>query len=458
MLALLPAVVLARPVHAQGTRWTPSQLVYRTDDFVDRSGLVGDGQGRVHWVWEDRLDSEVAVYYTRYEDGAWTAPNDVLRVSSGASLWPSLDLDRFGRLHLGLSVGPGYLATVAEADQAETAQAWTQPERVGEQSPLGGELGLDGDGRRYAVFPGRDPRVEIATASLADLTWSAPLPVSADVPPGYVPSTARIALGPEGAIHVAWTELPMPGGVPVSNVWATRSTEGGANWDAPILLSERDRELIDLAVGPDGSVHALLTGRAGVGGRYHRYRARDALEWSDPVAISEPAEGGGLSGGSLAFDGAGTLHALFGIAVDQEIAHAEWNGLGWTSAQTIARFENQTAEGMELTVTDGNQLHAVWEVDHVEMWHAMGVSAAVPNERVAPDTLPSPTATKVRAWMEEDDEHVEDEATPAPSPPPADLSWNDLGQEDHGGWTTVLVALFSAGALVGAALFLRRLR
>lgn len=456
VLALSPAMASYRPVKAQGTRWTPPQLVHRTDDFVDRSGLVSDGQGRVHWVWEERLGSEVAVYYSRYEDGAWTMPNDVLRESSGESLWPSLDRDRYGRLHLGYSAGPSYWATVADANLAETAQAWSLPELVGDQSPLGGEIALDREGQRIAVFPGRDPRVYLARASTTDLTWSTALPVSADAPPGYVPSTVRLGLDPDDAIHVAWTELPMPGGVPVSNVWATRSMDGGGTWESPILLSERDRELIDLAVGPDGSVHALLTGRAGVGGRYHRYRLRDAAGWSDAIAISEPAMGGGLSGGSLAFDGAGVLHALFGIAVDQEIAHAEWDGQGWTSPQSIGRFEDRRAERMKLTVADGNQLHAVWEVDHDEMWHAVGVSSAAPGERVLPDALPSPTDAQVPERFDEEGAVAAAGTTPEPSPRPAEVSWDDLGREDGDGWTAVVVAFLSAGALVGAALLLRR--
>ncbi|MDQ4133857.1 MAG: glycoside hydrolase [Actinomycetota bacterium] len=76
-----------------------------------------------------------------------------------------------------------------------------------------------------------------------------PLPQGIDRP--FAPD---VAFGPDGTLYVTYVNLVGDGNVP-DNLWLARSTDGGRSLSAPVRVAGRYTFGARLAVGPDGTIH-----------------------------------------------------------------------------------------------------------------------------------------------------------------------------------------------------------
>ena len=179
-----------------------------------------------------------------------------------------------------------------------------------------------------------------------------------------------------GIIHVAFPMINPANGELGS--FYLRSEDGGNSWSIPQLLNPVDTDVVALISDEEDHLHTLFTGRAGIGGRYYRWSADGGETWSNPITITTPQEGSGLSGGDLAVDSANTLHATFGLQGSEEaiVVHSQWDGTEWANWQDLSVGVPGHMERMSIEVTHGNRLHVVWESDWKSIWYAQGQSTA----------------------------------------------------------------------------------
>jgi hypothetical protein len=115
------------------------------------------------------------------------------------------------------------------------------------------------DGQLYVswrnVFDGDVRDVVVAKSADAGATWQEPVRPRADgwVYPGCPHAGPAMALGPDGAVHIAW----WTGKGGEAGVWYAKSTDGGASFThTPIAVGERSQPAhVQLAVGADSSVY-----------------------------------------------------------------------------------------------------------------------------------------------------------------------------------------------------------
>jgi hypothetical protein len=157
--------------------------------------------------------------------------------------------------------------------------------------------------------------------------------------------------GHADTLYVLWQEIIFSGGTHGGEAVFARSTDGGRSFDAPINLSRSKagdgkgrltaerwhNGSLDLAVGPDGAVHAAWTEYEG---RLWLRRSTDAgASFADAVHVAGTAEVP-ARGPSVAVDPAGRVHLAWAVgadpAADIRYARSDPGGRSFASPRRIA--------------------------------------------------------------------------------------------------------------------------
>ena len=454
MIFALLQSAYTRPVQAQETIWqTPVQL-YETEDFVAAPFLVGDTAGRLHLLWNERQVEEdgqssgpPAIYYMVKEGGQWSEPVDVLAQLQGGMERLDGVVDPCGYIHLVYGgTNEPFTYSRTKDTYAGSAHSWTQPAMLADHQQLGGSIALDPAGNLHVTYSATKLSIYHRVSSDWGQSWSEPRAISPPLPPEETTYALRLAADSDSNLHMTWGQVMLPVGYPPLGAFYARSTDGGQSWSESMDVAPPDHIVASILAGGDGSVHVLYIGRVGFGGRYHRWSADGGLTWSAPQPLVAPEEGsGGLSGGDLALDAEGTLHAVF--SAPGGIAHSEWDGRAWSRREQINKGVPGAQEVMSIEVTQGNHLHAVWESDHHSIWYVEGRSAA-PEMPTVP-FLPLPTTTPEAA-----------RSTPEPVPIPtpavvtAQADWEGTQPQPSGasGSIVLLIGALPSVLVVGGAL------
>jgi hypothetical protein len=143
------------------------------------------------------------------------------------------------------------------------------------------------------VFDGDVRDVVVAKSIDAGATWQEPVRPREDgwVYPGCPHAGPAMALGPDGAVHIAW----WTGKAGEAGVWYAKSTDGGASFaPTPIAVGDRSQPAhIQLVVGADSGVY--LAWDDGLGQRpvvTFRRSVNGGESWLAPQTLSAPATAG----------------------------------------------------------------------------------------------------------------------------------------------------------------------
>jgi hypothetical protein len=153
-------------------------------------------------------------------------------------------------------------------------------------------------GNEIAVFRKDAPRLsaEVGWSTDRNKTWhttALPLPPGDDRP--FFPDAA---FGPDGLLYVTYVNLTGTGNTP-ANLFAARSSDGGRTLSEPILIASGLTFQPRIAVGPDGVVHVvwlqvMRNGTASLANASEQVVAAQStdhgLTWSAPVGVSAPAD------------------------------------------------------------------------------------------------------------------------------------------------------------------------
>jgi hypothetical protein len=142
------------------------------------------------------------------------------------------------------------------------------------------------------------------------------------------------------------------------------------------------------------NIHVLLTGRAGVPGRYDAWSGDGGQSWHSPGVIDRV--GAGLSGGNMVVDSLGGFHTAFGSAMNSQVVVAHWDGSGWSVPENIEQAVQPTLEDINLEIVNGNQLVVVFIQGHTRLWAVHGLIQGAPQQTPVklPDQ-PEPTLTSI---------------------------------------------------------------
>ena len=408
--ALLCAASAPAAAETGGSGWSAPELLFESDAMVRTPWIVSDRYGGLHVFWrmtgwpEDSPEyGTEALYYAHWDGAGWTMPTDII---VGSFVSPSLGTaDDEGRIHVLWSGQMTYLYySSASVATASVAAEWSSPVIVG-AAQLHGQIAVDPAGRLHRVFAGQGSRGPYHQLSAdGGATWSNPVNVSPTAGPKSAADWVRVAVGDDGAIHVVWTEFQLPNGWPPIGVFYARSTDRGRTWADQVVIAAGGYDQINVAVGPGGAVHVAWNGAVGnPGGRYHRWSPDGGQTWSNLSAVVKPGLGGTEGPPQIAVDSAGALHLL--TTYQERVWYASWQGQRWTETiyvpsgdETGVGLGKQLTEAIRwieepaMAISRGNQVHAVfWDrrnQEHSYLWHT---SKQLTAPAIAPRPYPTPT-------------------------------------------------------------------
>ena len=339
--------------------WSPLEPLFVNPDPTEvldnlATSLVVDDQGQAHLAWLSfplriKDGSQDAFLYSRWDGESWTQPVDIFAASGTLRLgWPVLVPEPSGKLHIFWNTGSYIYHSWAWAEQADSAQAWMQPELVvsetePDSAPI--DVKLDTEGRFHLVFTKRTGDARYTYSDDGGQSWSAPVSVSS-VGANVTTFVPKLSVTPEiGTIHVMWTEFPLSEGRSLRVNYA-RSVDGGNTWSDPLEMGSQFPSDGNVLAVDDGIVYVAWNGGVGGGGRYFRWSLDGGVTWSNVIRFSDRA--GQSSFPSLALDSNNMLHILTG---DGEYTSGDGQNLN-----PVCEFAPPYTERSRLAVVSGNQV------------------------------------------------------------------------------------------------------
>lgn len=433
VLALL-SIFQIPPAQAQGgSGWSEPYRLSSDDGKASESYMVADQYGYVHCFWTEMLFQSqlTAIKYSRFDGATWTKPNDIYLTGLGIKNVSPV-VDKHGILHIAWSESLTGIVfySYAPANNALSVQSWAKPLQIDIAArPV--NLRIDSKGVFHIVYidPSEDTGVYYVRSEDNALTWTEPLWIDPDIPPGFLPDSLSFELDEKDGLHAAWfygTRDRQEGSRP-DFVRYAHSLDGGKTWSTPYLLDQNrdeiEHELTNASprlIAQGQTIHVIWAAGS-LPYRFHSYSLDAGLTWSTPAHIFGSLHGQAFDG--LAIDGAGRLHFFGQIRYPMGIHHMYWDQNRWSKPSLVYWIADAGSESHL-----GDRVHAHHTVPVIRAGNQMvltfGDGPADPNRRlfVTYRTLsdvspiksaptPIPTATPIQPPTP-----TPSQPTPVPSP------------------------------------------
>lgn len=468
-VSLLLLLGLYRPVQGQEKppHWGEAVNVSHSPNPSDAPSLAVDPSGRVHIVWAETVNGNSLIYYSTSEDGnSWTTPLDILLTPGGGPAYiPVLKADDEGYLHIVWRGASSVYYSYAYAPAAASAHAWSEPQPISPagHSPDFPDLAIDEQNALHVLYAhpvGNESGIYYLHSPGRAQPWFPATTVYVNPLEDRMVDKPRLAVAPDGTIHVVWAEYDYPNTFPPKGIRYARSTDGGKTWIQAISLADGPYDDPAIAVRGTREVHVVWSGTASDRFKFHRWSADSGRTWSE---IWRNLELGGLQGWpALIVDGGQDLHWLqvgevFAISSDC-LYYSAWGGTSWASGYIllpgIAHGQNpafvSAAVGLE------KELHVAvqYPLDlptggwQTEIFYLRG-HLDIPGRSPLPLPTPTPTATLIPMA------HSLPGASPTPRPSSPILPESKVSLSSPSGSPPALfIGLLPALLLIGMTILL----
>lgn len=392
LFSLAPAAVLL--AQREESEWSAPILLFEENGSIFDPTIVADQSGGLHVFWRFR-SADIRydlLFYTKLQGAHWVFPIDVM--ASGSINAPSAAADPDGQLHLAWQDTMNELYySRATIDNEISAHDWQEPSMLATGN-IHSQLVSDQDGNLNFVYTDPDGNgVFYRQLRKGDSSWSLPARVAPVSDNNATGNFARLAVGDDGTIHVVWTEFRAPMGWPPIGTYYTRSVDGGQSWDRITKIADEGNNQIGVAAGPDGTVHVVWNGMAGVHGRYHRWSADNGRTWSDTELLDTAGVDGSTGVPAMVVDSAGALHVL--VTDAGCLLYLTWQSNTWSPATCISQKAigaSNFIEEPDMAISEGNKLHVVFWDNRERLWY-MTKETAAPGKSPLPFPTLQPTVT-----------------------------------------------------------------
>jgi hypothetical protein len=395
----LPIIIIASAIclvasakaHNSQSDWTTPVVLSTNPQAVDPH-LTTDSYGSVHAVWSGISNpaprsTADTIYYARWTDAGWTNPIDIFyNPRSDEARYPVIAATA-GTLHLAWSgrLGNVYFSS-ASLCSPEDVRSWAHPTLLIDDSLNSSRVELIStpEGTLHLVYArqGENSSTIVYMRSEDDgNSWSHPIAVSQNRN-GVLDWLPRVVVDGTGVIHVVWSIVQAPEGIPALGVSYARSIDNGASWSVPVELAGLGYGRANLVSVSANELHIVWSGTVGFAGRYHRWSHDGGTTWTDVEQLPNVVQSFGNGFPEMVVDKRGTIHLVTGVEYMSYLARTQQ---GWIPAEKIWEVDysygNPMIEGgmPRIELTDGNRLIAVWH----DNWRIFFTTRPVDAEPIA---------------------------------------------------------------------------
>ncbi|NTU85127.1 MAG: glycosyl hydrolase [Chloroflexales bacterium] len=498
-LGLLCLALMATHSAAAQSTWSAPFDVAEAAHFSWFPDLAVDAEGGVHVIWasgdagpadsENPPETTDLLRYRVLRAGAWSAVNDILFTGTGGyTVRNSVVAGRDGRLHVLVRMHTQVYATSAPWDEAWSARSWSAPVLLSGEVAYYTALAADSTNTLHALWSeavqGQD--TQSVCLNCSDLfyrrssdggqTWSEPRNLSSTVEGENRP---QLRVDGHDRLHAVWdlgVDWYAGAGTPKAGVYR-RSDDSGQTWTAPMIFTAGGRPVQQTSLAVTGEGNPFVVFRDTESDRiYFQYSRDGGNTWGPlgeiPGVKARNIADNNLDTYALAVDSNGRVHLLMvGFrtadlfdASNPWLLHLVWNGEQW-SQPLVVMGADLYPEWPRITITNGNQIHAVWFTRHADelfgsengayyqVWYSTlttdaSAVASLPAFTPVPTAQPSPTP----------------QPTVMPTPTPLPQVSQQAPQLSGGpawelrGLRTIFIALLPAGAIVALVVTVARRR
>jgi hypothetical protein len=418
---LLLTPIVETQVEAQSVIWTTPEMM-GASWFPE---IATDSTGAVYLAWSSGDPAYDLVMYSSNANGReWSTPNDIQALIAPVGRYatrPALLIDPYGTLHLSYR-GDTIWYSHVPLQQANDAQAWSEPERISSAGYFS-KLAYTSDDKLHLFFTENKVRVECTNCfhlmyqqSANGEGWSS----AQDITPALDGmAKPQIVVDDQNNIIVVFEagyggdlgQLSDP-----ATVMYVASYDGGETWTSPLRFApERgdgpNAQARNVAIGIDGEQKLVAVWWAiPEDVVYYQVSQDQGRSWSTPTPIANVLGAWAINQArlddyTLATDSAGHLHLVLAgrrtpAETNVSLLHVEWDGSNWSAPDLIAAYNGDIPEWPRLAIGNGNQLHVAWfvrdqanlygDTTNYRVWYARGESSA---PYIAPVAVAIPTPT-----------------------------------------------------------------
>ena len=237
--------------------WSLPRNVSHTSGVSATPRIVLASDGTLHGVWSDTTPGYSVIYYARQIGSYWV--NNQIPSARGDA--PAIAIDGKSRVHVVWQGQDPPLAPFEVYYSRWDGSDWTLPENISAKATAHSaicNLGTDSEGTAYLVWEQKEENGNWQVYYCYGRVgyWSVPENISQAPEPCHL---ARIVVSAQDYLYVGWSEG--------TALWSCRK---GAKADAwfpaeTVASNSLGLEDLDLAVGPEGRVHAVWSGHVNGG-------------------------------------------------------------------------------------------------------------------------------------------------------------------------------------------------
>jgi hypothetical protein len=316
--------------------WNPVKRLTWSTGETWFPAIAVDSAKTVHVVWEDSAPGNKDIFYANSTDGGTTwSPAKSLASTPDNSYAPSIAVDSSDAIHVVWGEYGPYIE-IYYTRSMDGGGSWSQPKRM---------------------------------------TWTS-----------WWSGEAKIAIAPDGGIHVVWEESP-PGN---NEIYYRRSTDGGTTWMTTKRLTWTSGFSRNPAVAAGNSVHIVWSddtpGNTEV---YYRRSTDGGASWEAVKRLTWTPEDSYVP--DAAFDSSGRLHVVWKdeVSGSAEIFHKRSTD-GGTTWSAVKRLTWTAYDSYAPTIAgdSDDNVRLVWHDStpgNYEIYYKSGAGGAAawgPSQRV----------------------------------------------------------------------------
>jgi hypothetical protein len=384
--ASLLALWLPSQMPAVGQGWSNPENISNLPTDSAYPVVVADSSGVVHVFWTENNHEYGSfnnlIYYTRLEGQAWSQPVDILISPlglEGTADHPTVAIGPDGRFHLAFVSGfSGQIYySSAPVDEAGNVRGWQNPLLVSMDATQAAAPNIEIDAKgilhlTYAISQGTLQGIYHTTSLDWGATWSNPsLIPGTQLGNNTILEDLRMALSPEGEVHLAWMWTKADEVFPPRGIYSTYTMDPNhESWSNPLVVVDGPYRYPDLAFDGHGNLIMVWSGTSQDRYKFWKWSGDGGRTWSPVKKFSQLGGFQGYSG--LAVDSLGNLHlgmvaSCYRLNFNGKIyggdalIHSLWDGKSWSNPEPLLlnTISENNLQYADIAISEGNIAHLV---------------------------------------------------------------------------------------------------